>query len=239
MLLVDSRAGSQELVAPLKQLQLSVCETTLEFGDVAFTSKDAGDVGIEFKKLEELVQSLRSGRLVGHQLIGMRAAYDFCWLVVEGEWRHDKDGFVCTRGRKGWAPIRGKMTASELEKQLLTLQLKGGMHVRFTENRAASLRVIANLYRWFTDGDFDAHRSHLAIYRPEPITPISDFRQIISGIPGVGFRASLAAEKKFKTVRRAMRASIQEWADLTTTDDKGKTRRLGEKVAGRIDKVLG
>jgi ERCC4-type nuclease len=69
--------------------------------------------------------------------------------------------------------------------------------------------------------------------------PISDFRQIVNGIPGVGFKASLAAERKFKTVRRAMRASIQEWAELTTLDDKGKPRRLGEKLAVRIDKVLG
>jgi ERCC4-type nuclease len=244
MLLVDSRAGSKELVAPLQALGVPVCETTLDFGDVAFVGRGEGgapiDIGVEFKKTEELIQSLRSGRLVGHQLIGMRQAYDFCWLVVEGDWRADaKTGLVAMKGRKGWAPIRGSMSAGELEKQLLTLQLKGGLNVRFTSSRSDTLRVLVNLYRWFSDTDMDKHRSHLAIYHPAPLTPISDFRQIVSGIPGVGFRASLAAEKAFKTVRRAMSATVAEWAELSTIDDKGKTKRLGEKVADRIDRILG
>jgi hypothetical protein len=141
--------------------------------------------------------------------------------------------------RKDWLPVRPRFTISELEKQMLTLQLKGGLHAQFTQTRIDSLRYLHNLYRWWTDRALDAHTSHLAIYHPPSLIPISIFRQVVSGIPGVGFKASLAAEKKFKTVRRAINARPEDWAALTTLDDKGKTRRLGEKVASRIDKALG
>lgn len=250
MLLVDSRAGSQELTKPLQQLGLDVCETVLDFGDVAFVGRGAKgvsvDIGVEYKQIGELIQSLRSGRLAGHQLLGMRPAYEHSWLLIEGIWKADpKSGLICTeryvasKRRKMWVPLPGRMTLSELEKQLLTLEFCGGMRARFADTQEDTLRFLLTLYRWWTDEDLDKHRSHLAIYHAPTLTPVSDFRRIIHGIPGVGFRASLAAEKQFKTVRRAMRASIQEWAELTTLDDKGKPKRLGEKVAGRIDKILG
>jgi ERCC4-type nuclease len=248
--MVDYRQGSKELVVPLQQLGLEVSETTLDFGDVAFAGRGDGDVaidiGVEFKQLEELLASLRSGRFVGHQLLGLRRTFEHSWLLVEGEYRIDpSSGLILTlqwsvkKKRKEWLPIRPRFTISELEKQMLTLQLKGGIHVHFAQTRTDSLRYLSNLYRWWNDRSLDAHTSHLAIYHPPSLVPISDFRQIVNGIPGVGFKASLAAERKFKTVRRAMRASIQEWAELETLDDKGKPRRLGEKLAVRIDKVLG
>jgi ERCC4-type nuclease len=250
MLLVDYRAGSKELVVPLRHLGLTVDETTLDFGDVAFQGrgdKDAPvDVGIEFKQLEELLASLRSGRFVGHQLIGLRNTFEHSWLLVEGEYRVDtQSGLILTlqwsvkKRRKDWLPVRPRFTISELEKQMLTLQLKGGLHVQFTQTRTDSLRYLHNLYRWFTDVAFDAHTSHLAIYRAPTLLPISVFRQVVSGIPGVGFKASLAAEKRFKTIRRAVNARPEEWAAVSTIGDDGKGKRLGEKVASRIDKALG
>jgi len=251
MLLVDYRAGSKELVQPLSALGLPVEETTLDFGDIAFQGKGTlgvtVDVGIEFKKFAEFLQSIRSGRLVGHQLAGMLVTYDFRWLLIEGEYRVDKatgllltEQYVPKKRRKEWLPARPNMTASELNKQLITLQLCGGLTgVYFTSKNSDSLRVIGDLYHWFCDRDMDAHTSHLTVYQPASLVPTSEFCKIVRGIEGVGRRASLAAEKKFKTVRRAMRASIQEWAELTTLDDKGNTRRLGEKLAGRIDKILG
>ena len=251
MLLVDNRAGSKDLAAPLQQMGLSVELLEMPFGDVAFVGKGSlgvsVDVGIEFKQFEELLASIRSGRLVGHQLPGMILAYEFRWLVIEGEWRVDaKTGLLLTeqyvpkKRRREWLPARPNMTASELDKQLLTLQLCGGLNgVYFTPKPADTLRILASLYHWFCDRDMDAHTSHLAVYQPASLVPTSEFCKIVRGIDGIGRKASLAAERKFKTVRRAMRASIQEWAELETLDDKGKTRRLGEKVAGRIDKILG
>ncbi len=250
MLLVDYRAGSKELAEPLRHLGLTVDETTLDFGDVAFTGRGDGDasvdIGIEFKQLSELLASLRSGRFVGHQLLGLRRTFEHSWLLAEGEYRVEpSSGLILTlqwsvkKRRKEWLPVRPRFTISELEKQMLTLQLKGGLHVQFTQTRTDSLRYLHNLYRWWTDRSLDNHTSHLAIYRAPTLLPISVFRQVVSGIPGVGFKASLAAEKRFKTIRRAINARPEEWADLSTHDDKGKGKRLGATVASRIDKALG
>ena len=82
MIWVDSRIGSKDLAAPLTRLGLPAELTTLPFGDIAFEGQgdDRGPltVGIEFKVLTDLVQSLRSGRLVGHQVPGLRQTWRPC-----------------------------------------------------------------------------------------------------------------------------------------------------------------
>lgn len=232
---------------PLAALGLPVSESTLEFGDIAFQGRGTKgvsiDVGVEFKQLEELIASLRSGRFVGHQMPGMRAAYDHSWLLIEGDWRVNSDGVVCVVGRhkalKPLKPVKPRMTADELEKQLLTIQFLGGINVRFTRHSSDSLRFLCSLYRWFTDTDMDSHKSHLALYQPAALVPVSDFCRIVRGIDGVGQRVALAAEKKWgPSVRRAINARPAEWAALSTLDDKGKPRRVGEKLASKIDKIL-
>ena len=90
MILVDTRAGSNELIEPLLKAGLPVEEATLEFGDLAFLGRGEGGkkltIGIEHKKMGDLVQSMTGGRLAGHQLPGMLGMYDRCWLIAEGDW---------------------------------------------------------------------------------------------------------------------------------------------------------
>jgi ERCC4-type nuclease len=214
----------------------------LEFADVAFSglgNKGAAvDIGIELKTLNDLVSSLRSGRLSGHQLPGLRAKYEHAWLLVEGFWKADEWGNVVTyqgKGR-GWRMLPGKMRASELEKQVLTLELCGGLHVRYTNSRADTVRVIANLFHWWTDVALDHHTSHLAIHDAPTLIPISPWRQAFTKLPGVGIRMSKAVADHFEnSLRQAARASVSEWAAIQVLDEStGKSRRLGEKVATRI-----
>src|SRR5260370_1150504 len=102
MLLVDYRAGSKELVKPLVKLLGAdmVEETSLDFGDVAFTGRGPKDtpldIGIEFKTIGDIAQCCRDGRFAGHQLPGMRKTYAHSWLMIEGTWRHDDAGFITT-----------------------------------------------------------------------------------------------------------------------------------------------
>ena len=97
VIFVDYRAGSHELVAPLKALGLPVEETTLDAGDVAFSGRgEKGKevlVGIEYKRLSDLISSLRTERLQGHQLVAMsEAGFDYSWLLIEGELLYDSRG---------------------------------------------------------------------------------------------------------------------------------------------------
>jgi ERCC4-type nuclease len=242
LLLIDRRVGSKDLLKPLKSAGLDAEIVELEFADVAFSGKGAKgasvDIGIELKTLTDLVGSLRSGRLAGHQLPGLRAHYEHAWLVVEGLWRTNETGHVTTyQGKtRGWVPLHGKMSSSELEKQVLTLELCGGLHARYTNARADTVRFICNLYRWWTDIALDHHTSHLAIHDQPTLVPISAYRQAFCKLPGVGVKASKAVAEHFgNSMRKASEATLDEWANIKVHDEStGKSRRLGESIAERI-----
>lgn len=239
MLLVDYREGSHDLVAPLQRMGLPVEEVTLEFGDIAFEGKGNGgkpvSIGIEFKKLGECVGAMRSNRLCGHQLPGMRASYDYCWLLIEGELLYDKQGRLQRRaGRRNVKPLPGSMGISEYLKRMLVLHLRGGLNPWQAANRADSLKFIECLYRTWTDVALDDHKSHLAIYQAPPLLPISKTRKAFSAWDDIGFTVSRAVEERFGCVRAAANASVEEWAAITTTDKHGKSRKLGMKDATKI-----
>ncbi len=224
MLFVDSRTGSKELIKPLAKL-LSLnpddMETTLDFGDIAFTGRGPADtpidIGVEFKKVSDIAQCCRDGRFSGHQLPGMRKTYNYSWLVIEGTWRHDDAGFVTTyQGpRRGWAPIPGKMRAAEFEKHILTFELLGGVRVRYTNTRADSLRAIVDLYRWWTDKPMDAHTSHLMMHQPAGLANMTDERRVFAALPGIGQKLSGVVEKHFKgSIYWAVNAPAATWAEI-------------------------
>lgn len=244
MVIVDDRAGSRDLIQPLKKAGLPVTSTRLDFGDVAFEGRgEQGapvNIGIEYKHLPELVSSIRDGRFAGGQLPGLTGPdkmYDRSWLLVEGIYRHDDRGFLTTyKGRyRGWEPLKGSMHAVEFEKHVLTFEVCGGVTVRFTNSQADSVRYLQSLYRWWTDKNLDQHTSHLAVHTPHNIVPLSDFRQAVYRFPGVGLKVSAAVEQHFRgCLRDAVNAPAEEWAAIETKDKNGKVRRLGMKVAEGI-----
>jgi ERCC4-type nuclease len=253
-LLVDDRAGSNTLIEPLLKLGLPVESTRLDFGDLCFVGRGEKGVpvlvGVEHKKIPDLIQSLNDARLTGHQLPGMITAYDRAWLIIEGDWKHDVEGRVTmfrTRGAR--RPVKGAPPAFELEKRLLTLEVRGGLKVRMCPDRRDTLRFIYALYRFWTDRDLDGHRSHLAIHAPDLdqniLVPASDFRRIIAQIPAIGFRTSKAIEaavwdetKGEGSFRRLMMMSETVLAELVTLDDHGKARRIGNARAQTILEAL-
>lgn len=239
MIFVDYREGSQELILPLQKRGLPVEETTLEFGDVAFEGRGEGGksvfIGIEYKKLPELIQSLRTERLQGHQMPGMQQTYEHAYLLIEGQVLTGTDGFLLQKSRRSYrlSPMPGHMTVMELLKRMHVLHLCGGLNPVWAQNQVETLTQIEALYRTWTDQDLDKHKSHLAIYRPPTLVALSSFRKVITGLPKISWKFSLAAQQRFKSLRRAMNASVEEWAALESTEG-GKTRRLGSSTAERI-----
>lgn len=246
MILVDSRQGSEDLTEPLRRMGLDAQTTTLPFGDLCFEGKGNGtdivDVGIELKKVHtgDLESSLRSGRLSGHQLpglVGPKGAYEYAWLIVEGQWRTDSAGkVVIYKGpKKGWQPLHSQMTTQELERRLLTLEMCGGLHVRCTNTRRDTLQFIAHLYRWFRDKPLDGHGSHLEVHTPHSFLQVSDFRAAVQRYPGIGPRMSLAVEKEFKgSLLEAAQATAERWSRIATVDKSGKQKKLGLATATKV-----
>lgn len=243
MLFVDDRAGSNDLVEPLRKLGVEVEATRLDFGDVCWEGRGEGGapvlVGIEFKQLRELVQALRTERLQGYQLQGMRETFRYSYLFVEGEVAYDRKGLLLIKqGRHRFGrdtPMPGQMTISELLKRVYVMHLCGGLNPWFTATRKDTLQSIIALYRTWTDVDLDKHKSHIAIYEAPSLISISDFRRTVKTFPHIGMRASLAVEMYFGgDLKRAVMAPPHVWAEIEIIDDKGKTRRLGMKAAEDI-----
>lgn len=240
MLLVDPRAGSKELVAPLRKMGLDVDDSTEIPADIAFTGKGEGGrpvtIGVEFKKLGENVASLRSGRLCGHQLPTMREHFDYCWLLVEGELLYDKQGRLQRRaGKRTIKPLPGSMGVSEYLKRLLVLHLRGGLNPWHTQNRSDTLKFLEVLYRTWTDVALDDHKSHLAIYQAPSLVPMSKTQKALYAWDHLGLKGSKAVERHFKSVKRAANATAEEFAAIELVDEKtGKVRRLGAKDAAQI-----
>lgn len=236
-LLVDNRAGSVDLadrLTPQKNVEL----TTLKYGDVAFLGNGPGGddvfVGIEYKKLPDFVNSCCTGRLVGHQLPGMFAIYDICFLLLEGAYRINRKGeMLIPRGLR-WCPmyIGGSTHCSYkfYQGHITTLLIRTPLRIVHTFNQTETAKHISLLYSWYNDKKFEEHKSHLSFHANQPdgtalLTKPSLARRIAKELPGVGWDRSKVIAREFKTVARMVGASKEDWMKLPGI---GKT--LAEKI---------
>ena len=238
MILVDYREskegkGEPGLYEDLRKTGLPLQIDNLDGGDLMFLGRGpAGKevtVGVEFKKLRDLLSSLRTQRLQGHQLLELQA-FDFRFLLIEGEWIANDAGQICIRGYQGWKPAPGGFSAAELDKTLLGLTLRAGVLVKETSVRRETVRWLQSLYRNFNDVGWEDHHSHTGVYRPPTLVKPSPFRNFIMGLPGIGVKTSKAVEAYFKgSPRRAVAARASEWAQVDG---------IGKKGAETIDRFL-
>lgn len=254
MMLIDLATGSKELVDPMRSLGVPVDACHLDFGDVAFMGRGEGGaplyVGIEFKKVGELVGSLITKRFQGHQLLGMTEHFDRRYLLIEGDYHSDAAGRMTTWTGKykgaSWKPTPGAMPALTFDQECINLETRGGLWVKNVTTRQDTLRWLLACYRYWTDKDLDEHKSHLSIYAPDLdkglLSPPSDFRKLVHIVlPGIGFKTSKMVEDHVgegKTLRQQMHALLNmteaEWAEI---DTGGK--RLGSARAKKIMEALG
>lgn len=213
MVIVDERGGSAGKEGAHKRL-MSLrgrgvdCDLGhLDFGDYAFIGNGPGGrdvpVGIELKTTRDIINSLRSNRLMGHQVPGLAKMYEDgrVWLVTEGIWRESKDGsFECYLGSwqnfsAGSRPIR----MTDIESWILsTLQL-GGMSYWHCPLQSDTARFVERLHHWWVDKMYDEHRSHEVIYRPPPdramFTEPTTFLKMVASIDKVGWQRAMEIEK--------------------------------------------
>lgn len=254
-LLIDRATGSKELEKPLRDLGLPVEPMHLEFGDIAFMGRGEGGVklyiGIELKKIGELVTSLRTKRLQGHQLLGLTRDFDRRYLLIEGDFHHDASGRTTVfRGKGSPKPLPGANNAVTLEQEIINIQTRGGCWVRHTTSRRDTLRFIHACFRYWTDKDLDQHKSHLAIYAPDLdralLTPPSDFRKALTVmLPNLGFAVSKAVEDYVgvelplrQQLLRVLSMKEGDWTALAVPSYNGTTKKFGASRARQIMETL-
>ena len=255
MIFVDAASGSNTLAPLLEKAGLPIYRGEdgslphLEYADVEFTGRGVGGeqvlIGVEVKRLTELTGDF--DRLVGHQIPKMNPQYAHRYILIEGEWLQNKRGTLIMRvGRMNFRPLHGQCDATQLRKKLLTLEMCAGVHLikvnhwgRDGSWSVETVRELTTLYRWWTDDDFDQHKSHIVHYQPHGILPMTKFQQAFAGLPGLSTKRAKPVAKVFKnSLRRAVNASQEQWAEIEIPGEDGNVRRLGKKFASDIDLFL-
>lgn len=242
MIRIDYRTGSKEL-DPYIHSKHEIA--TLDYGDIDFIGM--GDdapayVCIERKVIGDLISSMSSGRLSGHQLIGMLEHYTHIYLLVEGIWRPNPQTGVLEKLRgKKWTPVHHgsrKYMARDVYNYINTLAVICGVIPVFTDTIQQSGYWIDCLYGWWSK-EWKDHKSHLKFHRQEANVPKKNrsvilrkptsFERIVSGISNIGWSTAVELKKYFGSV---MELSLASEEQLT------KVPGIGPKTAQKIIKEL-
>ena len=234
MILIDPRAGSEELLSPLKSMGYPALSQTLEFGDVAFYGNGPAEteisIGIEYKKMDDLLMSMQDERLMGHQVPGMLAAYSRNYLVIEGTPMLQSDGGFKSyepRGHRWRRPHNTHLTLRRLLSFLVSVEECGVSYVMLpTQGSVCSW--IGALYSWW-QMDYVKHEKVHIHQRPLQLILPTLKQKIAFLLPEIGQGKMKDVNSSFLTARTMVNASSAKWKEI-----KG----VGDKIADGIQEAL-
>ncbi len=256
MLVLDDRVGAIELYPYFKPYGMSVEVCRIESADAMWVgSGPDGDatIGVERKRITDLVACIRDQRLSGFQLPLLLESYDYVYLLIEGLYRPGNGGilehYVNNYVNSGWVPLytgsKGMMY-SEMDSFLDSIELRAvtragePVRVKRAGTMQESAAIIANCYRNWTSKEWSKHKAHFGIYAPEPATRGKKAAmgsraranlavRMMAQIDGLRERA-FEAGKYFKVPRDFFDASEKKWKQVDG---------IGAKMAKQIRKDLG
>lgn len=208
-ILVDSRVGSKEFLDIFHALhKQDVMLCTLAFGDFAFMGRGPDSpimVGIERKTIQDYIDSQHSGRLAGHQLPGLLAAYKVIYLIVEGAWRcNPADNRIEIQHHGKWNAMsysRRIITPNEIIGYHNTLRIVQGIHIIYTRTDYETAAYVLGLQHWWCDKEYADHHAHLQIHTPKiaPRTATPLYRMALT-LPRVSNDRARTICRHFKTI---------------------------------------
>ena len=212
MIYVDDRIGSVHYAKALFPSQIE----RLEYGDICFEGANGKLIGIECKKIGDLISSILSGRLADHQLPGMRGIYDYSYLIVEGYYRPDPESGLLQQWRGGntWKALwtgRQGFTWSALEGWITSMEMLVGLHVRRTTDQRETVATVMALYHWWQKAEhkslhvFNTAQDAAALERPGTL------RRMAAQLPLVGWERSLEVGKKLAKVFERANTTESDW----------------------------
>jgi len=235
MILVDERQGSVEL-APLLSSSI-VCH--LDYGDFAWSGKGPeGEVtiGVERKRLMDLLQSMTSGRLSGHQIIGMLDTYDWTYLLVEGLWRPDRHTGVLMRanGKGKWEAAHlgsRRFMARDIYNFFNTLTVMTGIIVVTTGNIWESAKWLESCSGWWNKG-WAKHKSHTQWQKPPQFAQLTKpnlVTRMAAQLEGIGWDKARKIGERFDSVDELIQGVESEFTEV-----EGIGPKLAESIVRQI-----
>lgn len=223
LLLVDTQGGEQcssyELFTYLRGPD--AVEARLVSGDVAFAGNGPeGDlmVGIEVKKVADLVSSISTGRLSATQGRRMMDDYQQRWLLLIGHWGCDSEGqLTVVRGGR-WTrfrrhPILHYSYVAAYVAELQTL----GFHYHVVASCAEAAHWVKILARWWDRG-WDKHRGMRkfdesgAALMPHPDAMTDLIARMAKALPNFGYERAMAAAAAMSGPEDIFTWSPADWA---------------------------
>ena len=242
MIFIDDRVGSVELHPTfLTHRTRPTCTLTrLIAGDMCFSGNGANGtcmVGIERKRLKDMLNSIRSGRFSGEQLPKLVDQYEYSYLILEGIWRSNwESGVLEEIYGSGWSPVRLNKTgtpfvALELQSFLNTIATQTPVHVLHSSSERDTVDQVIGLERYYTK-PWDKHHGHLALHTPPThvlLGKAGTVRRVAAALDGLGWEKSATVAGYFKTVEEMVQADVKEWMKLPG---------FGKVLANRVWKEL-
>lgn len=241
MLTVDNRVGAIELSDTIRAMHVPVEVKRITFGDFRFDGsgpKGTCTVGIERKKVRDVLCSIEDGRFAAHQLPGLIETYDYVYLIVEGRATVDASSLDLIepygdtgRGRPYRLGPSHNIPYRQFDNYLNSISTQSSCRVKRSTSPAETIMQLVDLYHWFQK-PWSQHQS-LKVLRKEPpkfsfFTP--SVRQLVAScLPGIGYEKSMAVAQKFPTITEMVLATPRQWMEVPG---------IGDTLARRITKLL-
>lgn len=224
MIIIDDRDGSRDLIGYMDERAIL---GRLEFGDVMLSGNGPNDttitVGVELKSISDLLSSISTGRLAGHQIPGLIRSYDHAWLLIFGATRPGPSNCLQIRKGKLWKThYIGKRPTpwSFLEGFLLTAQALSGLRVKTVHDKEQAAKWLMVLDHWL-EKPWEKHKglqvfdqSGQPAFIPNSNETEELMARIASQLPAVGWQRGWAAAKHFDSVQDMIGAAPTEWVKV-------------------------
>jgi len=214
LFIADNR-GHHHVLELLEEAGAEVLTTRLEAGDVSFLAHGGISVGVELKASDDLLSSLRSGRLF-EQSARMILTYESSLLLPFGFLTVTKQGYCRTRtGVKVHPPWP---TYTQLTNALLSISKHGVTVLPIAPNKYTAAQVLVSIHSWFQK---ERHESLMKRRMPFAMGNQDDIRaiHIVTGCPRVSVELAKRLLAELKTPLAVLSASQEE---LRTVKGIGK-----------------
>jgi ERCC4-type nuclease len=196
----------------------------LKFGDYCWEGNGPHGmvlIGVERKRIRDLLSCIRTGHLHGLQTAGMHDTYDECYLLVEGIVRSNPDDGLLEEGtRNGWRQVMLGHQAfmwEWMDHFLITTELQTRFRVWRTGTQEESATQLASLFRYWQK-EWGDHKSARVFYRrPDPVVangPLPFRRRAAKELTSIGYEKSIHIANHFRTARDMALAGESEWMKI-------------------------
>lgn len=260
MIIVDARIGSVELRDKIRALGHKCDSQTMPFSDAYFEGygpEGLVGIGVERKRIQDMLDCIDSGRFTGHQRVGMKQTCRFTFLILEGYWKPNPDTGMLMEGRYKdgkffWSEDRPNgmrpVPYAKLRRYLISMGL-GGVIVSYTRDVDHTAYDICELYGYFQK-PWHKHTSLLAMHLGAPWEYAKEESRTLMSLPtlagkpsltrrwakelgGIGVKMSEDAERVFKTPLGLATGDERQWMRVPGVGVKTATEIVQEILGVR------